>query len=192
MSGHSKWNNIKNRKGAVDGVRASTFNQLSKLIRIAVKQNGSGDPRSNATLRTLLDKARAANMPKEKVQRAIDVGLGKGSNGAINEVIYEGYGPGGVGILVVAQTDNANRTSGEIKFIFSRHNGSLAGPGAAMFLFTKNGQGYQPSMPLEISEEIVMEQLLELRDALLENEDVEDIYLSALIPTDADEEPALV
>lgn len=183
MAGHSKWNNIKNRKGAVDAARARVFNQIAKLIRIAVKQGGSGDPKSNASLRTLLDKARAANMPKDKIQRAIDSGLGKSSTGAsINEVVYEGYGPGGVGILVVAQTDNANRTSGEIKFIFSRHNGSLAGPGAAMFLFAKEGQEYKPTMPMEIEDEAIMTQLLDLRDAFLQNEDVEDVYFSAVMP----------
>lgn len=182
MSGHSKWNNIKNRKGAIDSVRASTFNQISKLIRIAVKQSGIGDPKSNAALRMLLDKARLANMPKEKIQRAIDVGLGKSTNGTINEIVYEGYGPGGVGILVVAHTDNANRTSGEIKFIFSRNNGSLGGPGSAMFLFKKNGSEYTSTMPMEITDEQTVSNLLELRTALEENEAVEDVYLSAILP----------
>jgi len=183
MSGHSKWNNIKNRKGAMDGAKASIFNQLAKLIRIAVKQGGSGDPKSNATLRTLLEKARAANMPKEKVQKAIDTGLGKGSNGSINEVVYEGYGPGGAAFLVVAQTDNPNRTSGEIKFIFSRNYGALSGPGSAMFLFTKNdAQSYQVRMPLVIEDETSLTQLLDLRLALEENDDVEDVYVSADLP----------
>ena len=101
--------------------------------------------------------------------------------------MYEGYGPNGVAILVVAQTDNPNRTSGEIKFIFSRHNGSLSGPGSAMFMFTKNGQEYTANMPQEIEDENIMIQLLELRQALEENDDVEDVYLSAVVPEETEE-----
>lgn len=175
MSGHSKWNNIKNRKSAVDGQRARIFNQLAKQIRISVKEGKSGDPKFNAGLRVLLDKARAANMPKEKIQKAIDVGLGKGASGTIQEVVYEGYGPGGIGVLAVAHTDNANRTSSEIKFIFSRNGGTLGGPGSVMYLFKREGEEYQVLMPLPADEK-TQEQVRTLVDSLLENDDVEEVY----------------
>lgn len=182
MAGHSKWNNIKNRKGAVDEQRASTFNQLSKLIRIAVKQAGSDDPQSSPSVRVLLDKARQANMPKDKIQKAIDSGLGKGSNGSIQEVTYEGYGPGGVAFIAVAQTDNANRTASEIRYIFSRNGGSLSGPNSAKFMFTWDGEAYIPSMPLEIDDPQQIEQIQNLQTQLEENDDVEDVYHTAQLP----------
>src|SRR5260221_2417488 len=136
MSGHSKWNNIKNKKGAADIQKGKLFSQLSKQIRVTVREGKSGDPRFNPSLRLVLDKARAANMPKENIERAIDRGLGKGKGGDIREVVYEGYAPGGAGLLVVAHTDNNQRTAGEIRFLFSKAGGSLAGPGAAMYLFS--------------------------------------------------------
>lgn len=179
MSGHSKWNNIKNRKGAQDKAKAKVFNDLSKLIRIAVKQSNSGDPKSNPTLRLLMDKARQANMPNDKIQRAIDAGLGRGKAGAIQEIIYEGFGPGGVGMLVIAQTDNPNRTGGEVRSTFSKRGGSLAGPGSAMYLFQRQGDTYQALMPMEITDEQTITQLEELVGDLETNEDVEELFLSA-------------
>ncbi len=192
MSGHSKWNNIKNRKGAMDTKRAATFNAIAKNIRIAVQQGKSGDPKFNATLRTQLDKARAANMPNDKVQKAINTGLGKGTNGQIHEVVYEGFGPGGVAILAVAHTDNANRTSGEIKFIFSRNNGSLGSPGSAMYMFQRHGDTYTCQMPMDIDDETILIQLAELKDALEANEDVEEVFLAtnAFVETDEGSEVA--
>jgi len=181
MSGHSKWNNIKNRKGAQDIQRAAVFNQLSKQIRIAVKQGKSGDPKSNPSLRLAMDKARAANMPNDRVQKAIDKGLGKGKNGSISEIIYEGFGPGGVAILAVAHTDNANRTSGEIKFIFSRNEGALAGPGSAMYLFHRQGDEYVVTLPTP-TPEAELEALVTLVSDLEANEDVEQVFLSTLLP----------
>jgi YebC/PmpR family DNA-binding regulatory protein len=165
MAGHSKWNNIKNRKSAVDNQRARIFNQLAKQIRISVKEGKSGDPKFNPSLRMLLDKARAANMPKEKVQKAIDVGLGKSATGVIQEIVYEGFGPGGIGILAVAHTDNPNRTSSEIKFIFSRNGGALGGPGSAMYLFKREGEDYQVVMPIPADDQA--------------KDDVEEVYHAA-------------
>ncbi len=176
MSGHSKWNNIKNRKGAIDTQRAQVFNQLAKQIRIAVKLGKSGDPRANSSLRVLLDKARAANMPKDKIQKAIDTGLGKGAGGTINEIVYEGFGPGGVGLLVVAHTDNPNRTSSEIKFIFSRGGGTLGSPGSAKHFFKRNGDEYEVVVPIPVEDEMIKDKLQELIDELLANDDVEDVF----------------
>lgn len=188
MAGHSKWNNIKNRKGAVDQKRARVFNQIAKNIRIAVQQGKSGDPKNNPLLRTQLDKARAANMPGDKIQRAINSGLGRGANGAIQEIVYEGFGPGGVGMLVVAHTDNPNRMSGDIKFIFSRNNGSLGGPGSAKYLFQRQGDSYQVTMPMDVADEATLTQLADLKTALEENEDVEEVFLAlAADSADADQ-----
>lgn len=178
MAGHSKWNNIKNRKGAADSKRANVFAQLSKQIRIAVKEGKSDNPQFNPTLRLALDKARAANMPKDKIQRAIDRGMGKGAAGAnVQEVTYEAFGPGGVALLIQAVTDNLNRTGGEIRFILSRNGGSMAGPGAAKYMFQRSsdGQGYEPTMALEVSEDDA-ESLLTLIESLEEHDDVEEVF----------------
>lgn len=180
MSGHSKWNNIKNKKGAADAARGKTFSQISKLIRIAVKEGKSGDAKFNPLLRVPLEKARAANMPKDNIQRAIDRGLGKGKGGMIQEIVYEGYGPSGAAFLVVALTDNTQRTAGEIRAIFSRAEGSLGGPNSAMFMFTKEGSEYTAAIPLEISDEGLQSQLQDLIDTLRQNEDVEDVYTNAI------------
>lgn len=184
MSGHSKWNNIKNRKGAADTKRASTFTQIAKLIRVAVKEGKSGDPKSNPSLRLMLEKARAANMPKHNIDRAIERGLGKSATGAaIQEIVYEAFGPGGVGMLIVAHTDNPNRTSSEVKFILSRGSGSLGSPGSAMYLFERSKESgeYQTTMPTAVDEES-LEKLLELKDTLEENDDVEQVFLATNLP----------
>lgn len=178
MAGHSKWNNIKNRKAAVDAKKAKVFSEISKKIRIAVKEGGSGDPASNASLRLLLDKARSANMPNEKVKRAIDCGLGKGANGQIKEIVYEAFGPGGVGMLIVVFTDNVNRTSAELRNILSKAGGSLAGPGSAMYMFTRQNDGSFTAnikMPIDGN---YKESLIQLVDQLLEHDDIEDVFLA--------------
>lgn len=187
MAGHSKWNNIKNRKGAQDQQRAKVFGNISKLIRIAVREGGSGDPKFNPGLRVVLDKARAANMPSVNIERAIQRGLGKSASGAsIQEIVYEGFGPGGVAILAVGLTDNPNRTASEVKFAFNRAGGSLGGPGSAMYMFKRDSEGgYICIMPLEVDEKTATS-LLELADALRLLDDIEDVYLATNI--DEDEE----
>lgn len=188
MAGHSKWNNIKNRKGAQDTKRAKVFGQVSKLIRIAVKEGGSGDPKFNPGLRVVLDKARAANMPTANIDRAIQRGLGKSASGAsIQEIVYEGFGPGGVAVLAVGLTDNPNRTASEVKYAFSRNNGSLGGPGSAMYMFKRdNDGGYVCTMPLEVDDSNTGS-LLNLVDALRELDDIEDVYLATNIEEDFEE-----
>ncbi|HCR81318.1 MAG: hypothetical protein UY13_C0001G0049 [Candidatus Pacebacteria bacterium GW2011_GWB1_47_8] len=177
MAGHSKWHNIKNQKAKVDAKKGKIFGQLARQIRIAVKEGGSGDPQHNATLRTLLEKARAENMPKEKIQRAIDVGLGKGVGGELREISYEGYGPGGAGFLVVAVTNNANRTTSEIREIFSRFGGSIGAPGSVMYMFTRgNDGGYITTMPFPITDSNQQEQLQKILDVLNEHDDVEEVF----------------
>ncbi len=183
MSGHSKWNNIKNKKGAADIKRGKLFSQLAKNIRIAVKEGKSGDPRANATLPIALEKARTANMPKENIDRAIDRGLGKGKGGAIQEIVYEGYGPHGVGVIVVAHSDNPQRTAGEVRAIFSKAGGSLGGPGSAMYLFQRSGEEYQVTIPMQIESAEQQEDLQDLIDTLRDNADVEDVFCAGIWET---------
>ncbi len=181
MAGHSKWANIKNRKGAQDAKRGKLFSQLSKGIKMAVKEGGSGDVDSNPALRLAVDKARAANMPKENIQRAIDRGLGKSATGAsIQEVVYEGFGPQGVGLIIVTLTDNTQRTSSNIKNIVNKSGGSLGSPGCVMYMFERDDAGeYVCSMPMKLSDKSVIGQIESLIDALREDDDVEDVYCAA-------------
>jgi YebC/PmpR family DNA-binding regulatory protein len=139
MSGHSKWSSIKHKKGAADAKRGKLFSKLARAIIVAAR-DGGGDPEHNPTLATAIQKARDASMPKDNIQRAIDRGTGAGADGAaIERILYEGYGPGGVAILVEALTDNRNRASAEIRFAFSSHGGSLGEPGSVAYLFEKKG-----------------------------------------------------
>jgi YebC/PmpR family DNA-binding regulatory protein len=139
MSGHSKWSSIKHKKGAADAKRGKLFSKLARAIIVAAR-DGGGDPEHNPTLATAIQKARDASMPKENIQRAIDRGTGAGADGAtIESILYEGYGPGGVAILVEALTDNRNRASAEIRFAFSSHGGSLGEPGSVAWIFEKKG-----------------------------------------------------
>jgi YebC/PmpR family DNA-binding regulatory protein len=179
MAGHSKWNNIKNRKGAQDAKKGKAFSMAAKAIKMAVKEGKSGDPKSNPTLRLALDKARAVNMPKDKIQKAIDRGLGKTDSGSvIKEVVYEGYASGGVGLMVVTMTDNTNRTSSEVRTLLSKSGGSLGGPGSVAFMFTREDGEYKSTMPMQIPDEAQQESLQELMDNLRELDDVEDVYCS--------------
>ncbi|HYD34579.1 MAG TPA: YebC/PmpR family DNA-binding transcriptional regulator [Vitreimonas sp.] len=180
MAGHSKWNNIKNRKGAADQKRAKEFSLIAKMIRVAVKEGKSGDPKSNPSLRLALDKARGINMPNVKIQRAIDTGLGKRDGKSLQTITYEGYGPGGVGLMIVANTDNTQRTSGEMRFILSRNGGSLGSPGSVQFLFTRGtGEEWVPSMPMKLEDPELIVQIEDLIDQLRENDDVEDVFAAA-------------
>jgi YebC/PmpR family DNA-binding regulatory protein len=139
MSGHSKWSSIKHKKGAADAKRGKLFSKLARAIIVAAR-DGGGDPEHNPTLATAIQKARDASMPKENIKRAIDRGTGADADGAaIESILYEGYGPGGVAILVEALTDNRNRASAEIRFAFSSHHGSLGEPGSVAYLFEKKG-----------------------------------------------------
>ena len=182
MSGHSKWNNIKHKKEATDAKKAKAFSQASKMIRIAVKEGKSGDPQSNSALRLALEKARAVNMPKDKVQRAIDRGLGKTKSGAsLQEIVYEAFGSLGEAYMIVALTDNPNRTSAEIKYIFSRAGGSLGGPGSAGYMFKRTQAGdFEANIPLEVDDGAT-EKINHLMDQLRALDDVEDVYTSASI-----------
>lgn len=137
MSGHSKWSTIKRQKAATDAKRSAAFTKLGNAIAIAARSGP--DPDTNFSLRLAIDKARSANMPNANIQRSIDRGSGKLGGEQIQEVMYEGYGPGGVAILVEAATDNINRTLPEIRLAFTKHGGNLAEKGAVVFQFTRKG-----------------------------------------------------
>ena len=139
MSGHSHWAGIKQRKGVNDAKRASVFTKYGRLITIAAKQGG-GNPDHNFSLRLAIDQARSVNMPKDTIERAIKKGTGELKDGAeIEEVIYEGFGPGNVAMLIKTATDNRNRTVSEIKSIFTKAGGKMAGEGSVKFMFRHVG-----------------------------------------------------
>src|SRR5438552_18415453 len=130
MSGHSKWSSIKHRKAAADAKRGQAFTKLARAITVAAREGG-GDPEGNPALATAVQKARDLSMPKDNIQRAIDRGTGAGADAAaIERVTYEGYGPGGVAMLVETITDNRNRTGSEVRHAFDSHGGSLGEPGS--------------------------------------------------------------
>jgi len=138
MSGHSKWATIKHKKGATDAKRGKVFTRLIKEITIAAK-SGGGDPDGNPRLRTAILAAKAENMPAENIKRAIQRGTGELEGIAYEEVVYEGYGPGGVAIMVQVLTDNKNRVVSEIRHAFQKNNGNLGESGSVGYLFTKKG-----------------------------------------------------
>ena len=137
MSGHSKWSTIKRKKGANDAARGKVFSKLGKAISIAVKTGGGPNPDSNSKLRVAIDQARAANMPKDNIERAIN--RADKDTTTMDEVVYEGFGPGGVGLMIETTTDNRNRTSQEIKYMLDRSGGSLGSPGSVGFNFDQKG-----------------------------------------------------
>src|SRR3954447_12601880 len=140
MSGHSKWASIKHKKKAVDARRGQLFTKLARAIQVAARQGG-GDPAGNPALAHAVQKAKDARMPKDNIERAIAKGAGADADAqAIEEVTYEGYGPGGVAILVEALTDNRNRTGADVRHIFSKQGGSLGEPGSVAWTFEKKGE----------------------------------------------------
>jgi len=138
MSGHSHWSGIKYKKAAVDAKRGKIWSKLARMIIVAAK-TGGGDPAANLSLRYAIDKAKAANMPKDTIEKAIKKGTGEVEGVNFEEVLYEGYGPGGVAIMVEALTDNRNRTTPEIKRLFERHGCSLGTGGCVNWMFSKKG-----------------------------------------------------
>lgn len=169
MSGHSKWSTIKRQKGIADAKRGLLFSKLARAITLAAKLGGT-DPTANLKLRMAVDKARESNMPKENIDRAIERGK-PGAGGDLHEVIYEGYGPGGVAILIEATTDNRNRTTQEIKNIFERGEGSLGSPGSVAYQFEQRGQvvvekGENPDERMLIIIDLGVEDVHEVEDAI--------------------------
>lgn len=138
MSGHSKWANIKHKKGKTDALRARITTKISKEITLAARMGG-GDPVGNMRLKLALTKAKQNNVPKENIQRAIAKGVGATSGEGFEEMSYEGYGPGGVAIIVECSTDNKNRTAADVRYAFTHHGGSIGTPGCVGWMFKKKG-----------------------------------------------------
>lgn len=140
MSGHSKWATTKHKKAIIDAKRGKIFTKMAKLVTIAARDGKSGDPSMNPSLRMAIENAKAASMPKDNIERAIQRGIGGGNAAQIEEITYEVYAPGGVALLIECLTDNKNRTLGEIKAILNKSGGSLATAGSVGYLFKKIGQ----------------------------------------------------
>lgn len=139
MSGHSKWHTIRRSKGAADQKRGQLFTKLARDITIAAREGGSGDPDMNFRLRLAVDKARSNNMPNDSIARAIDRGMGKGNEAAIEEVYYEGYAPGGIALLIETATDNRNRTNSEVRSTINKAGGNPGEPGSVGWMFEQKG-----------------------------------------------------
>ena len=139
MSGHSKWHNIQKTKGAADAKRSQIFTKIAKEMIVAVKTGGSGDPANNSRLATVSAKARAANMPNDNIKRTIDRALGSGNADAYESVVYEGYGPCGVAVIVEALTDNRNRTAPNVRHLFDKYGGNLGATGCVSWSFDRKG-----------------------------------------------------
>lgn len=138
MAGHSKWSNIKHRKGKADAARGKIFTKIGREIALAVREGG-GDPATNGKLRDVIAKARASNMPNDNIQRSIKKASGELGSVTYEEIIYEGYGPGGVAVLCEIVTDNRNRTAGDIRHIFDKNGGALGQTGSVNYLFDHKG-----------------------------------------------------
>ena len=159
MSGHSKWANIKHKKEKTDAQRAKVFTKIGKEITIAVKEGG-GDPNSNAKLRDLIAKAKSNNVPNDNIERTIKKAMG-GTGENYEEVVYEGYGPAGVAVIVEATTDNRNRTAGNVRSYFSKYHGNMGQTGCVSFMFEDKGVIVIMDEDGEIDEDKLMETALE-------------------------------
>jgi YebC/PmpR family DNA-binding regulatory protein len=174
MAGHSKWAKLKHVKGKTDAQKSKLFSKLVRFITIEAKK--SKGALHSPGVRAAVEKAKAANMPADNIERA----LSKASDSTqMEQVVYEAYGPGGCAIVIEGYTDSRNRTSQELKHLLSLHGGSLANPGAAMWAFQKNAEGKLEAMsPIELSDED-SQKMAELYEALEEHDDVNEVYTSA-------------
>jgi YebC/PmpR family DNA-binding regulatory protein len=178
MSGHSKWSTIKRKKGVVDAKRGKIFTKLIREISTAASISG-GDPDANPRLRLVIEKAKAANMPKDNINRAIDKGVGGGDSAAYDEFVYEGYGPGGVALLIETLSDNKNRTVGEVRHALTKRGGNLGATGCVAYLFEKKGVLNFSAASLDIDS--LMEAAIEagVEDVSNDDEGVEVVTLAS-------------
>ncbi|MCM1565684.1 MAG: YebC/PmpR family DNA-binding transcriptional regulator [Dehalobacter sp.] len=155
MSGHSKWANIKHKKAKTDAIKGRIFTKLAREIMVAARAGGA-DPNGNFRLKIAIDNAKAANLPNDNIQRAIQKGAGAGEGANYEELRYEGYGPGGVAIMVELMTDNRNRTASEMRHLFSKNGGNLGETGSVGWMFTEKGQLDVPKEDLKMDEDEIM------------------------------------
>ncbi len=164
MAGHSKWANIKHKKAKADAFKGKMFTKLARDIMVAVRESGS-DPNTNFRLRLLMDKARSINMPSDNITRAIKRGSGEIEAESVEELVYEGYGPGGVAVYLDIVTDNRNRTAGDVRYIFSKHGGNLGETGCVAWMFEKKGlflvEKVDGELPAGLDEDAVLMVALE-------------------------------
>ncbi|ACJ33088.1 YebC/PmpR family DNA-binding transcriptional regulator [Anoxybacillus flavithermus] len=178
MAGHSKWKNIQRRKNAQDAKRGKLFMKLAKEIYVAAKMGG-GDPTTNATLRLAIEKAKSANMPNENIERAIKKATGNQEHTHYEEIRYEGYGPGGVAVMVICLTDNKNRTASNVRVAFSKNGGNLGETGCVSYLFDRKGLIVIARENLHIDEDDMLLQAIEAgADEMETTEDSFEIYTS--------------
>ncbi|GAB2492375.1 YebC/PmpR family DNA-binding transcriptional regulator [Alkalibacterium psychrotolerans] len=179
MAGHSKWSNIQHRKGAQDAKRGKIFQKLSKEIYQAAK-DGGGDPETNAALRLAIDKAKSNNMPNDNIDRAIKRATDSGQGADYKEILYEGYGPSGIAVLVYALTDNLNRSSTNIRVAFDRNGGSMGEKGTVNYMFDRKGYIAISRENLDMNEDDMLMHVLEAGGEDLETSDeVFEIYTEA-------------
>jgi len=181
MAGHSKWANIKRKKSKVDAQRGKLFTRLSKEIIVAAR-NGGPDPDNNMRLKAAIQKAKEANLPNENINRAIQKGAGEVEGAAYEEIVYEGYGPGGVAVLLEIMTDNRNRTAGEIRHIFSRYGGSLGETGCVAWMFDQKGLFIVEKSDNNINEDDLM--LIALEAGVEDFKTEDDSYEITTAPAD--------
>lgn len=178
MSGHNKWSKIKHKKAATDAQKSKIFSKHASLI--AMESRNAGGDTNSPGLAAAIERAKKDSMPKENIERAVAKGTG-GGGAALEEVMFEGYGPGGTAMLIQAVTDNNNRTAPEIKNIFSKAGLELGTPGSAAWAFAKTDSGYVPTVPMELDDE-TGEKLAEFIEKLEENDDVTNVYTAADTP----------
>ncbi len=175
MSGHSKWHNIQKTKGAADAKRSQIFTKIAREMIVAVKQGGSGDPANNSRLAAVVAKAKAANMPNENIKRTIDKALGAGNTDSFENVVYEGYGPSGVAVIVEALTDNRQRTAPEVRHLLDKYGKGLGPTGCVSWSFDQKGVIVMDAEDLD--EDTVMMAALEAgADDMQADDDVYAIY----------------
>lgn len=181
MSGHSHWSSIKHKKGITDARKGKIFSKMAKMITVAARKGG--DPEMNPVLRLAIEKARAVNMPKDNIERAIKKGTGKDKSTELEEIIYEAYGPNGTPLIIEVITDNKNRTLSEIKHILNNHNSKLAESGSVKYIFEKQEDEWKPKYSIDITDANLKNELEKLFEELDENEDVKEIYSNVNLGT---------
>ena len=185
MSGHSKWSTIKRKKAAEDAKRGKIFTKLAREIVVAARKGG-GDPEMNTTLGLAISRAKAANMPKENIERAIKKGTGTLEGESYEEVMYEGFGPEGVAFLVKGITDNTNRTVAEIRTMFDRAGGSLGASGSTSYIFADDLEN--PSFEIEVDDVNKAKKVLALIDTLEESDDIQEVYANLSVPEELEDQ----
>jgi YebC/PmpR family DNA-binding regulatory protein len=185
MSGHSKWHNIRRKKEANDAKKGKIFSKMSRLITVAARQGG-GDPRANPTLRLAVDKAKASKMPKDNIERAIKRGTGELAGENFEEVMYEGYGPEGVALLVKGLTDNKNRIVAEVRQLFDKSGGSLGALGSTVHIFGADPEN--PTFEIELTDADKVKKVVALIDSLEDNDDIQEVYANFTVPEELEDQ----